>query len=482
MIDTHQPQLQSPPLTTDLSTDEQYEDAVEDLEELFGQPLSSSPRRGGSTQSNPPSSPQRSGSDRHRRNNFTLDLVDDDPVAGVSDDFSGQIHFSGVSPRRREEEESPETESSLRYLSDPNCSASSFSIPPGLTPATPQTAYAGGETREELKHWSPSAPLAAPSGPMPRSPSPKRPPPAAPELERSDPSPPPSREAVDPDRNGEVDLSWTSHEIQSREIEREMEQKYTEEVEELLRQLEGVEVEYESRIAELEAVVRSRDAAVDALGSHLTDVSRRSDALVQQLEQREKAERKLREEMTLGNGVIRELREELDQVMAKHEHVMREEEGRWEREVSAAEHSIKAAAERQFAEANGCYLKLREEHDKVEAELKKVRLEAGEGERRIKSREAYLLAEFAEMRSELASAQAEAAFERKRRSKEAEASERRQSDLEAALSSAREESTALSRSFASIVTEREKLSSDNRELQGVCEELMAIVEGDKDIL
>eukprot|EP00566_Odontella_aurita_P011735 CAMPEP_0113544322 /NCGR_PEP_ID=MMETSP0015_2-20120614/10643_1 /TAXON_ID=2838 /ORGANISM="Odontella" /LENGTH=415 /DNA_ID=CAMNT_0000444567 /DNA_START=485 /DNA_END=1732 /DNA_ORIENTATION=- /assembly_acc=CAM_ASM_000160 len=339
---------------------------------------------------------------------------------------------------------------------------------PGLLPATPSTEMTTA-TRGNTEQWAQS-PTMKPGGNSSIGTM-------SPELDRSDPTPKP--QPTEEETSGHA--AGSSHD----DGEAVSRPRYsTEDIDTILEQLNVLESDYEAQVATLKDELKTKDAVLRALSDQIAESQNRNDALIEQLTEHARSEDRLREEAALGSGVIMELRDELVRMEDDHELVLAEQRRYWEGEVMKAEEAVKAEAERQFTDANACFLRLKAEHEAVTSErntlaeeARKAAAIASREERKAKGREAELLAESAELRAALATAEAQVAVERRARVESLRVAEEREAAAQDDLAVSRVECSAMQRSLATVVAEKEKVAAENRELQAMCEELMAIVEG-----
>lgn len=254
-------------------------------------------------------------------------------------------------------------------------------------------------------------------------------------------------------------------------------EEHSAEIDEMITQLDEVEAENEAHLQKtLQEVTSQKEVVISALSSHLAEERAKVETL-------EKEREEMMENLTSYEEHVNNLKQELEKRESEFEetvHALQLEKHHAERKI---ESDMRAAAEQQFADANKIYLQLQSNYDTVDEENAKLRKNAEEFEVHIdnlqrdhKNKEMECLAEVAQLRASLASAEASHVKTEQKFVAELEAAREVEYSLQSKLEEATTNCTQAHKSLAAVVGEKEKLQKENAELNGMCEELMGIVE------
>mmetsp|Transcript_35752 Transcript_35752/g.43060 ORF Transcript_35752/g.43060 Transcript_35752/m.43060 type:complete len:514 (-) Transcript_35752:322-1863(-) len=261
-----------------------------------------------------------------------------------------------------------------------------------------------------------------------------------------------------------------------------LQRQHRNEIDEMLQQLDQLEAEYSNQLQSIQQENAQKDVIVSALGQQLAETQRRTQLMEQEYQSKQM-------EMESMDIAIRETVEREDQLCATIEEMKREREAEAVQEkikirqaVERTERDMRRSAEQQFGEANRVYGKLKGEFDDAMSEVDELKLALQRSEdeaRRSKMNESATRADLARLKADLASAEAAILEETQLNTTQLEAFQKREEEMQAQLEQARQECQNAHMGLANVVTEKERILAENRDLQSVCEELMLIVEGAK---
>jgi chromosome segregation ATPase len=259
---------------------------------------------------------------------------------------------------------------------------------------------------------------------------------------------------------------------------------HTMQLDELIVQLDLLEAEHNQKIVETEKVMNEKDTFIAALGVQLADTRTR--------EQEVDATHKkllvdlppLQEEAAEAKEDVKMLKRELETSKASHDNFVMGEVERRERACDEAREEMIERAEIQFKAANAIYIKLKKEHDSttgmvesLERELKSVKTKLESARNEKEDALADLKVDIAELEPANARLESDAAQRAKGYRIEIENQLKATKDFESRLEVAESTSRSLERSLPEVAAAKTKLQQEYDEMKNVCEELLAIVEG-----
>lgn len=250
------------------------------------------------------------------------------------------------------------------------------------------------------------------------------------------------------------------------------------EIEEMIAQLDEVEAEHERKLHdEILHVSSQKEIVITALSAHLAEERKKVEDMI--LEQE-----RYREIIEETENTAQSYKVELEVCIREHEEILLEEKKNRRISEKKIEQDMRNAAEQQFNEANKIYLTLKREYDLVEEDNDRLTKEIKavdsivEGlKRESKNKEMEYMNEIAQLKAELATAQANQTRLDHEYSSEIESLKDSEQILKQKLEEATTNYTQVHMSLATVVSEKNKLEKENLELNSVCEELMAMVEG-----
>ena len=231
---------------------------------------------------------------------------------------------------------------------------------------------------------------------------------------------------------------------------------HEDQIDEIIEQLNSIETTYGKEIGSLKDRLSKKEIMTEALTNSLTSYQIKNGEIKQQYE------------ITLTK--LDEARQEFEAEHERYAALMRELEREKMKAVEAAREEIRVAAERQFASAQKTFVKLKQDFNQCSEERDFFEQKHGALEIKERAQEATistLMAESADSNAKMATEKAEAL------KMKVEIEKSVNSKIEKA-----ERKCAEAYALAGEATEaKEALKKENSELQSLCEELMAIVEG-----
>jgi hypothetical protein len=259
---------------------------------------------------------------------------------------------------------------------------------------------------------------------------------------------------------------------------------YTMQLDELIVQLDLVEAEHKEKIAETEKVTIEKDTIIATLYAQIADAYTREKEVDATHKKLPLDPASAQEEATGANVDAEKLIGELEASKAIHDYFMIGEVDRRERACDEAREEMIQRAEIQFKAANAIYIKLKKEHDStigmlasLECELKSAKTKLNDTKNEKEGSLAHLKAEVAELEAAHARFESDAAQEAMVYRLEIEGLLKDTKDFETRLKNAESTSRNLRRSLSEVVETKTKLQQEYDEMKTVCEELLAMVEG-----
>lgn len=290
-----------------------------------------------------------------------------------------------------------------------------------------------------------------------------------------------------------------------------VQKEHTVQIDEMLAQLDLIEAEHSERYSSLEESVDQKDAIISALGKQLAETTNRKTILEAEHETNVHKLKTTEEELTLCLHGTTELEATVDMLRAEKKEAVEDERKKGETICEKVRNETIAEAEAQFNTANEHYMTLKHEYDgavdkisKLEKDLKLVRREVESAKSAEASRVAEVAADLAQSRAgksfyasclenpfsnlctnllffpnakALATAEATAARRVNEFRAKIEVTQAMFRDTQTKLDESNAARHATNLGLATLVTEKEKLIKENKDLNAVCEELMAMVEG-----
>mmetsp|Transcript_42497 Transcript_42497/g.102367 ORF Transcript_42497/g.102367 Transcript_42497/m.102367 type:complete len:1166 (-) Transcript_42497:90-3587(-) len=276
------------------------------------------------------------------------------------------------------------------------------------------------------------------------------------------------------------------HESQLKEVQdrnsvslREVRAEHGKEIDDLLAQLDMVEAEQNEKAKKLQELVKEKELCLSALSSNLADSESRFSTARSHSERLENDVEQLRRE-------LEHTKSELISCKLEHDRAMEEQVVLRDQTCEEAQRKIIEKVEKQFDERNAMYKELKrtldESNSKVsilERDLRFAKKESDELKKRFEAREADLKDELAQAKAAVAKSNANLAHAENNHRSEIDRLRDSEEKMRIKKEDAESTSRSVQRTLASIVTEKDKLLLENKEMNAICEELMAELEGAK---
>lgn len=255
------------------------------------------------------------------------------------------------------------------------------------------------------------------------------------------------------------------------------------EIDELLAQLDLVEEEHSEKVLTLEKNVHEKETIIGVLGTQLSDAIRKNEGMNTEL-------KSFCTELEASQNQIHEARNNVSTLEVTIKEMTKENANNLEEErkkrlnaCQKVKSDMISAAEQQFEEANVHYIKLKKEYDSsrnrlatVETELQRTNAQTESLVKQRLADEAEKKAEIAQLKASLAAVEASAAKSEQKHSSIVDKIRTENSEIMAKLEEAKSNCASAHMSLATVVTEKQRLSRENAEINAVCEELMSMVE------
>jgi len=271
------------------------------------------------------------------------------------------------------------------------------------------------------------------------------------------------------------------HEAQKRT--KKIEDEHATELDEMIVQLDGVINEHNEKLNEFQLSVKQKEVIITALGSQLAEANQRILSMEKEtMNYKEVIEHKSLE-IEKGQEEVLSLQNAMKRIQQETEQIRKEDFRQHQHEIEKVQSEMLTAAENQFAEANKYYLKLNSEYDSSLEEIAKlkkdldgaqVKLEVATKEKRTENN--ALLAEVAQLKLDVALLKANTAKANQNHNNELDSFGNENKTLRSKLEEVNSNCASAHMSLAAVVTAKEQLQKENKEISSVCEELMAMVE------
>jgi len=255
------------------------------------------------------------------------------------------------------------------------------------------------------------------------------------------------------------------------------------EIDSILSELNTLEETYNVELKVMRSQLGKREIMTDALTNSLTEMKTKSFHEIAALDELETENEELRIQIQKKIDDLEEWKLEVQELEQEKEELKLNAEHKCLDAVKKAREEIKSAAEVQFAQAQRTYCKLKDNYDVItkqkndlQCQFDVMKKDEDTRERKAKAHIASLMAELAESRAGYATSQAEAMKLKQTYGEKMQRLVDRENQLEERLVKVERECKESHQLVGKVVSEKEELKVENAELQGLCEELMGIVE------
>lgn len=267
---------------------------------------------------------------------------------------------------------------------------------------------------------------------------------------------------------------------------RKVREDHNKEIDDLLKQLDLVEAEHHEKISKMQQLVTEKETVISALGTQLAEAERKLFAKSEEMDRMSRRVEDLEAELEVAKTEMDVKANEIKRLITERARAAEDEAILREQLCTEAREEMIQRAEEQFEELNSTYKKLKQKFDEaqdkianLEMEVKAAKKRADQIKKEKESREEDLATEIAHVKAAIATADLNAARKLKQYRLELQQAKESEQELQAKLDEALATSRSVQRTLASVVSEKEKLIEENRDMKAVCEELMEMVEGQK---
>lgn len=274
---------------------------------------------------------------------------------------------------------------------------------------------------------------------------------------------------------------------ESEERVRQVSEKHTRELDDLIGQLDLLESEQKEKFEQKDNEIQKKQQQIYLLDSQLADAKAKAEAaeaLNQKIEE-------LSEVAETAQEQVETLTKDLESLQEAHEKYVEEAEELKEAACDEAREEMIERAEVQFRQANELYVKLKKQYDNSKAKADRLDKELKETRRKMECAiseknelDVSLRAELASVHADNAKIEADSAQRAKDYRKEMEGLLQAAKDFEQKADAAESLSRNVQKTLAALVVEKDKLErahqalqEEHEEMKQVCEELMAELEG-----
>lgn len=260
-------------------------------------------------------------------------------------------------------------------------------------------------------------------------------------------------------------------------IMREQQKQHEDQIDEIIESLNSLETTYGKEIANIKDALSKKEVMTEALANQNMTLKNDVNALELNHSQLNQKYNRTLSELEISNRKCSQLLQEKNELEQRSKVELIEA-------VKKAQDEIRSAAESQFASANQTYVKLKQDYATLlkEKETMAMELTTCEKKMALKDREvetviSKYVAELAEVRAIMATAQADSIKLEQKYKTEMMILQDDNQEKTMKIEEQDKNLDDLRHKVDHAMKEKQDLVKENRELQSLCEELMAIVEG-----
>jgi len=239
----------------------------------------------------------------------------------------------------------------------------------------------------------------------------------------------------------------------------------------------------ELELTQLREKLTTKETMIDSLGQSLKEAQEKKSELESRYEMNQERIDQLRVQMEEDRKVAASLEEEMERQKADHDAALRKEEARRMAACDEVRKETIRDAEVQFAKANDEYKRIKSKYSvsmksvrQLESDLKEAKSRSDSLAQEQKLKEKKMLAEVAQLEAKFATAEANTASVSKKYTMEIAEMKERERKLTINLEDAARDREAANTSLSTIIAEKERLKKDNKDLNEMCEQLLAMAE------
>lgn len=254
-------------------------------------------------------------------------------------------------------------------------------------------------------------------------------------------------------------------------------------IKDLEEMLNGIVADNELKLTELREKLTTKETMIESLGQSLKEAQEKKAELEGRYEINQEHIDQLRVQMEEDRKVATSLEEKMEREKADHEARLRKEEARRVAACDEARNETIKDAEVQFAKANDEYKRIKSKYSvsmksvkQLESDLKEAKSRSDSLAQEQQLKEKKMLAEVAQLEAKFATAEANTASVAKKYTMEIAEMKERERKLTIDLENAARDHEAANASLSTIIAEKERLKKDNKDLNEMCEQLLAMAE------
>jgi len=251
------------------------------------------------------------------------------------------------------------------------------------------------------------------------------------------------------------------------------------EIGEVLNQLDSIEASYNNELTEERSKLSKKEVMTEALTSRLSEMQALTQSLRSQVEQYKANDDSIQQEPHIAQKSIQTFQSQ----QSHYEHLVQKEKENTLLAVEEAEQQLQAEAEKQFAQANKLYVKLKNDYDgtlnsyEISEECNgklKEELETNHG--KYSSQISVLQQEVDKLELSLQDTQSHLTYTNQQYEAQKVGWNEVEQGWNARIEAYKTECAQAHQLVGTVVREKEVLKEENKELQSLCEEMMGIVE------
>ena len=272
-------------------------------------------------------------------------------------------------------------------------------------------------------------------------------------------------------------------EIHKEEIDK-LGHEHSNEIESILQQLDQLEGDFQSQLDQSEKQNQQKDIIIGALTTQCNDVQTILQEIQEEYTEMEKEMKLTKEE----KGVLEETVHQLETNLQEQSQIFEEELDSLQRtqkvQIQTIETNVSQAAQEQLDAANQMYTQMQMDRDDVAAQLEHVetqlhtlQLDHMNEIKIVRKKERTVMSQCAQWKADAASLEAAVSSQNQQIISLNDQIEQQEREHMKLFTGDRQK---LQEDYRNVCLERDTLSAENQDLSNVCEELMQIVEGEKE--
>jgi len=255
---------------------------------------------------------------------------------------------------------------------------------------------------------------------------------------------------------------------------------HAKESEELLAQLDLVEAEHKEKLQQVSKGAAEKDALITSLKQQISEMEMQIKDAVDSRETLKSDFERVQEERIAMSDELKSVKEDLDLLKATHATLVKTSEAAKQQACEKARLEMIDRAEAEFKQANDLYVKLKKQYDLCKKKLETLELELKKARgavKKLETAETDFRRQISQLKESKIKVETEAAQKTKEYRRELERLLQAAADFEAKLKESETSNRQAQRKLATAAAEKAQLQKEYNDMKSVCEELMAMVEG-----